>query len=723
MKRLFGKIKNGFGFLRSKYLEIILAVGLFIILDTGVLIINFYTSYQIANDAHAIQLASRMGTLTQVFLQQLYAVRDDAGNPEADVFGTIDIFAKTYKQFDETLDSFIYGGKLIAEGQGQDALLEDTTYRDTAAHLLKDAETIWKEYRRKLNPIVYAYFEDLAPEDIAEEATTAITYARVHNVTLLECVQDFATAVEGVAQRKAECLRLIQSIGISLAIINFFLILFHFIRRLSKSDAMLLKAQKDTENILENVNEGLFLLDKDYVIGAQHSDSLRTLFNQTAFEGVNFLELLKPLVTEKTHNMVRDYTEILFSPRVEESLITDLNPLNRVELHLATDSAEFDIRYFSFQFSRVYEKDAFNQLLVTVRDITEQVALEERLKAANAKAAREIDMLLSIMHVENTMLQSFLNNTRHGLRSVNNILKNPTEGGTDLRSKLDTIARIIHKLKGDSAVIGIEFLEEKFHDYESTIAPLKDASQLSGESFLPLVIHLNQLSGDFNIICDLYKKISQEPAASEAAAAGGPSGSEPGGDDRSRPLRDQLSRLGTRIAGHYGKEAVVSLDHFDIRGLSDEMVSAVKDITIQCLRNAVVHGLETPDERARLGKERHGTISVATVNEAGGMRLSIRDDGRGIDLDKIKARAIKAGIAKKEQMDLWKPPKLLSLIFHPGFTTANGVDRHGGRGVGLDIIKSRLDEMGGRVRICYKQGRYTEFTFIFNGEKALAKTA
>ncbi|MFH1981695.1 MAG: ATP-binding protein [Pseudomonadota bacterium] len=726
MKNPFSNIKGFFGSLRSKYIEIILAVGLFIILDTGVLIINFYTSYQIAGDAHAIQLASRMGTLTQVFLQQLYAVRDDAENPAADHFATIDIFAKSYKMFDETLDSFIYGGKLIGEGQGQDALLEDTAYRDAAATLLKEAEVIWKVYRVKLKPIVYAYFEDAEREDIIEEASEAIAYARLHNEKLLEIMEQFASAVEGVAQSKAQRLRLIQSVGISLAIINFFLILFHFLRRLGKSDALVAQSKKETENILENVNEGLFLIDKNYIIGSQHSDSLHTLFNQTSFENTDFLELLRPLVTERTLAMLKDYTDILFSPRVEESLVTDLNPLNRVELHLATENAQFDIRYFSFQFSRVYEKTTFRQLLVTVRDITEQVELEEQLKAANAKAAREVDMLLSIMHVDDASLSEYLTDTRHGLRSVNNILKNPAEGSTQLKAKIETILRIIHKLKGDSAAVGIAFLEEKFHGYEDTLAALRKTPELTGERFLPLVIQLNQLLNDFNTICSLYDKISQhhpdDQAPGRPTMTRFPSATPPATPPMPQ-LHAQLTRLTRRIAAHYQKEAALNLDRFDVSGLRDDLQATIKDITVQCLRNAVAHGLESPQEREALGKPRQGEISAAITREGPSLRLSIRDDGRGIDLALIRDKAIASGLATKEQVARWAPPRLLSIIFHPGFSTSEKPDRHAGRGVGLDIIKNRLEDMGGRVKICYRQGRYTEFVFLLGNERPLARTA
>ena len=721
-----GSMRAFGGIFRSKYIELILAVGLFILLDSGVLILNFYTSYQIANDAHAIQLASRMGTLSQGLLHELYQVQDDADNPSGSYSESIDIFAKSYKLFDETLDAFIYGGDLIGAGQGQDALLKDTAYRDTSAHVLKEAEEIWKVYRIKLKPIVYADFSDPGREEIVEATTVAIAYARQQNDKLLELMESFATAVEGVAIRKAERLRTIQSIGIGLAVINFFLILFHFLKRLSKSDALVEKSRKETEDILENVNEGLFLLDKGYIIGSQHSKSLHALFKDDSLAGQNFIDLLRPLVTEKTLDTVEDYTEILFSPRVNESLVADLNPLKQVEINLTTDAAGFDIRYFSFQFSRVYDKNGFDTLLVTVKDISEQVKLSEQLKAANEKASKEIDMLLAIIHVENSMLTDFIRITADGLNNVNTILKKPAKTTESMKKKLETIFRIAHKLKGDSTMLGLEFVEEKFHSLEAAIAALKEKQALTGEDFLPLVVQLNQLMSDFTIIGNLQKKMSAIDLANiqhePLLPVMGTSSDIPADSTPEIPWKNQLNTLVKRVVTDYGKQAVLDMSDFDATLLSEKQIEPVKDIIVQSIRNAIAHGLETPESRESAGKPREGNLKVELTHNGSGLQLTIRDDGRGIDLEKIKATALSKGLATESQLSAWHPSKLISLIFRQGFTTAQEGGVHAGRGVGMDLIRSRLDSLNGKSRVRFQAGRYTEFLFTFEGERVAVQS-
>jgi len=703
---LGGSIREIF---RSKYIELILAVALFIFLDTGVLILNFYTSYQIANDAHAIQIASRMGTLSQQLLHELYQVQEDADSQKANYLDSIDILAKSFKSFDETLDAFIYGGELIGVGQGQDALLKDPTYRNTSANLLKESETIWKTYRTKLKPIVYAYFNDTERSQIVESTKTAIAYARQQNDKLLELMDSFATAIEGVAKRKAERLRMIQSIGIILAVINFVLILFHFLKRLSQSDTLLEKSRKETENILENVNEGLFLLSQDYSIGSQHSKSLHTLFKNGDLAGQNFLDLLRPLVTEKTLDTVKEYTEILFSPRVNESLVADLNPLKQVEINLTPDAAGFDIRYCSFQFSRVYEKKGFKTLLVTIKDITRQVQLTEQLKAANEKAGLEIDMLLSIIHVENDTLTTFLKTTEDGLHSINGILKKPSKTSLGMANKRESIFRVVHKLKGESTVLGLDFVEKKFHRFEDAISELREKKEMAGEDFLPLVVQLNQLMSDFAIIGNLKQKMNdiEFPSRNDAqnSSTAGESDDPPSDSDSAGSWRRQMNTLVKRVADEYRKQVILDMSDFDLSLLAEPQREPVKDIVVQSLRNAIAHGIETPVSRTSSGKTPEGNLKVMLVKNGAGLVLKIRDDGQGIDLQKIRATAVSTGLATEGELSAWQPAKIMSLIFRQGFSTAQESGLHAGRGVGMDgwhgsdQSQSRLAQRPGQGKI------------------------
>jgi len=729
-------------FFTHKYRDIILAVALFVVLDAGVLIINFYTSYQISNDAHAIQLASRQNTLSQTLLHQMYQVHEDAVS-NGPYLKTIDELGETYKAFDETLDAFIYGGELIGSGQGNDALLKDATYRENNHNTLKNAELIWKEYRKHIKDVVYAYYDDLTREEVIEEVDQALAYARQNNGEFYNLLEGFTYAVEGVAQRKAERLRRIQATGITLAVINFFLILFHFLRKLGRSDAAVEQARRETTDILENVNEGLLLLDKDFVISDQHSASLAELFGDQRFAERNFLDLLRPLVTEKTLAITEDYMEILFSDQVSESLVTGLNPLEEVEINLSTKSGEYSTRYLCFDFSRVVEESGLQYLLVTVSDISEQVHLKHELKQARNKAAQDIDMLIQIMHLDSGLLMGYLDDVQASLDKVNALLRQPAKMQPHLVEKLLKISRIVHTLKGECSALNLEFIETKLHDYENVIEPLKNKQPLTGSDFIPLTVRLDHLMRDITTVRNLVLKVSSQGAVPEQNL----STEKSIGSSEIRPVTGSekpvtgsniqalssievwtpiFEQLAQKVAKDHNKAVKLKVRSCSTAKLSSELKEAIKDITIQCLRNAIVHGLELPSQRSMMGKPMTGNLSVILEQEEGSsVVLKVRDDGMGIDIEGIRKRAEEKGIASKEELASWKPGKLIKLIFQPGFSTFDTQsDHHAGRGVGLDAVKALLDDNDGKMGVSYRPGEYTEFRFRFETVKnMLAATA
>lgn len=148
-----------------------------------------------------------------------------------------------------------------------------------------------------------------------------------------------------------------------------------------------------------------------------------------------------------------------------------------------------------------------------------------------------------------------------------------------------------------------------------------------------------------------------------------------------------------------GKE--VEMDKTIIEGLSDPLTHMV--------RNAVDHGIETPEARVRAGKPATGTISLRAYHEAGQVIIEIADDGKGLDGKKIAASALAKGLVTPEQVRLMSDKEMMALIFLPGLSTAEKVTDISGRGVGMDVVKTNLDKLGGKVEIESQPGRGSIF--------------
>ena len=143
--------------------------------------------------------------------------------------------------------------------------------------------------------------------------------------------------------------------------------------------------------------------------------------------------------------------------------------------------------------------------------------------------------------------------------------------------------------------------------------------------------------------------------------------------------------------------------------LDRSLLEAIRDPLIHLVRNAVDHGIETPDVRAAAGKPEAGTLSLSAYHESGNVTVEISDDGKGLDSKKIIARALEAGLLHPDQVDSLTEREKIRYIFQPGFSTAETVNDLSGRGVGLDVVRNNVERIGGSIDIKSTPGQGTTF--------------
>ncbi|WP_457554573.1 chemotaxis protein CheA [Candidatus Pyrohabitans sp.] len=163
-------------------------------------------------------------------------------------------------------------------------------------------------------------------------------------------------------------------------------------------------------------------------------------------------------------------------------------------------------------------------------------------------------------------------------------------------------------------------------------------------------------------------------------------------------VRDVARREGKEVEfSVYGGE--IELD----RAVIDEIIEPL----VHIIRNAVSHGIEPPEERERLGKPRRGRIVLSAVKERDGVVISVEDDGRGVDLEKVRRAAVREGLVDEGRARTLTREELIELLFTPGFSTAGRVTELSGRGVGLDAVKSTVEALGGHVELDTSAGKGT----------------
>jgi len=155
-----------------------------------------------------------------------------------------------------------------------------------------------------------------------------------------------------------------------------------------------------------------------------------------------------------------------------------------------------------------------------------------------------------------------------------------------------------------------------------------------------------------------------------------------------------------------GKECQLSVEGQEVE-LDKSIIEAIGDPLTHLIRNAVDHGLEKPEVRARAGKPRAGTIFLRACHQAGKVNISIRDDGAGIDAAKLKQKAVARGLLTAAQAEVMSDREAHQLIFRPGFSMAEKVTEISGRGVGMDVVKTNIERLGGAVTLETELGRGT----------------
>jgi two-component system, chemotaxis family, sensor kinase CheA len=160
----------------------------------------------------------------------------------------------------------------------------------------------------------------------------------------------------------------------------------------------------------------------------------------------------------------------------------------------------------------------------------------------------------------------------------------------------------------------------------------------------------------------------------------------------------KLPRIVRDLSGELGKQIELEMHGADTE-LDRQVLDLIKDPLTHMVRNSADHGLETPAERASSGKPEQGTIRLSAYHEGGHIIICIADNGRGLNTERIKAKALQNGLVSETELEKMTEAQIHKFIFAPGFSTAAAVTSVSGRGVGMDVVRTNIDQIGGTIDI------------------------
>ena len=168
----------------------------------------------------------------------------------------------------------------------------------------------------------------------------------------------------------------------------------------------------------------------------------------------------------------------------------------------------------------------------------------------------------------------------------------------------------------------------------------------------------------------------------------------------------KFPRVVRDLAHACGKKVNLELDGAETE-LDRTIIEAIKDPLTHAVRNAVDHGLEAPERRRALGKSEAGRILLRAFHEGGQVNIEVSDDGAGLDLERIRSRAVERGLVAADAATRLTEREVMHLIFAPGFSTAAKITNVSGRGVGMDVVKTNIEKIGGTVDVVTRPGQGT----------------
>ncbi|MGP5119331.1 ATP-binding protein [Psychrobacter alimentarius] len=715
----------------KRYQGLIISIALFLSLIGALLAFTFYTSSLLERNTALIDQTNKVANNAQAVIKDLFdldaSYGEDTNSPH---------IQRVLNRLEQNTASITSSIAAIEQG----GTITDTEGRSyTLPKIDSDAQaniTAANEQWKALEPKIQAYLEnaDNVMVPSADDLTQAVEQAKTSSLLMNDSLDSLTNEVFNSAESEASTIRLIQAIGVFAIFAYFLIFVFFFVRRLRETDAEALAARRETQEIMETVNTGLFLLDKDLRIGQQHSRALNDIIGADRLAGENFTNVLRGRISDKDLKTTQQFIEQLYNPRVKEKLVDSLNPLHKVMLHNTSGNKGLNDRFLDFKFSRVYDDKNIARILVNVNDVSDAVYLEQRLEKERTENDMQIEMLTTILNVNPKIINEFIANTQTHIEKMNNILKNPGSSQYELEGKLKAIYREMHSLKGEASALKLHSFTKIASDAEDKLHALQNQGQLSGNDFLPLAVHLDDLLSLSNTIATLGERINRSapPSVKPATAPISDSFAKTSitenhksnhainninadhgqSIDLDNDADDQLSfykEFAKDIAARQGKQVQLKSDTLTQADIPDHLVKPIKEISIQLLRNAVVHGIEAPSVRHSTGKDAVGTIDVEVKDGGSDVLLMVQDDGQGIDYDGIRTKLSKEGRFSTEEANQLSQNDLLKQLFSSGFSTKEHADEDGGRGVGLDIIKAKVKEYNGKLNVNSELGQMTRF--------------
>jgi two-component system chemotaxis sensor kinase CheA len=452
----------------------------------------------------------------------------------------------------------------------------------------------------------------------------------------------------------------------------------------------LLKAERDEFAVMkDSLKSGLFLMDKDLIIQERYSRILEEAFGISSLAGKKFTDFLTSSLTSAEISALIGFFEMVRERRFNAEMLEDINPLQELKYIRGEGRPEKILRC---TFTPMDRTSGETLIIGNIEDITSKVTIEEQLKYEEAKHQEELASLFEVLQIDPDVFNDFIEDDEYEFETINKILKNTRISSKDT---LTTIYQSIHAIKSNAIILGLNKYGRKLHGIETYIKELQEKPEVVFDDMLDLTVRIEGVMKDKNKFSENIEKLKFFVLGRSKKSA-------------ADILIESVNRTAERTAVGVGKKVKIDTSGVDGAAFEKAPRRLVKEVVLQLVRNAVFHGIENPEARVKNRKKETGNIVFSLKCEGEKTHIVLKDDGQGLDFEKIKERAEKMHLIKKNEK-IENKNLIYQAIFMPGFSTAGSEGIHAGRGVGLDLVYSRIKENDGTIKIQTEAGKGSIF--------------
>lgn len=481
----------------------------------------------------------------------------------------------------------------------------------------------------------------------------------------------------------------------------------------------------DILNMMQNMHQGLFTIMEGGIIHHEYAAYLEAILETDQIANRNFMDLLFNSCNLGTDRLdqVRTAVEALLG---SDEMMFDFNShLLATEIVVSLEGDRTKI--LELDWDPIILDGEIDKIMVTVRDVT---ALKE-LQAEAEEQKRELEIIGHILSIDNAKFSEFINSSFGYISECRDLIKSTNDKDLDV---VATLFRNMHTVKGNARTFGFNYITNSVHNVENTYDELRKIEDKVWEQD-ELLQELKLAEVDVQRYQNVARDKLGRGVDDETIEAGATI-------DQAKvaQLMSDIEKLDLlslpNDAKDCFKDTYQTLLSFDAKPIEEAILPVIEsaeslsselnkptpnmalnsggiyikssahgmlnDIFMHVFRNAIDHGIETPEVRADKGKNEKGTIYLDTVKGDGFIEFVIKDDGKGLAISRLYEKAVSDGVFAGGE----RPPasEIANLIFGSGFSTADQITEVSGRGVGMDAVKNFLEKEGGSIQVALDEG-------------------